>query len=55
MSQTILKCRACGGYGLTVPCTCGGQRVTVLPPKYSPEDKWGAYRRKYKELHQEGQ
>jgi H/ACA ribonucleoprotein complex subunit 3 len=46
---SILKCQTCKGYGLSSACACGGTRVNVLPPKYSPEDKYGAYRRKYKE------
>lgn len=47
----ILKCTACASYGLSEACPCGGQRITVLPPKYSPEDKYASYRRKYKEMH----
>jgi rRNA maturation protein Nop10 len=31
-------------------CSCGGKRISVLPPKYSPEDKYASYRRKYKEM-----
>ncbi len=46
----ILKC-SCGSYGLSEECPCGGRRCRVLPPKYSPEDKYAAYRRKYKEEH----
>ncbi len=30
-------------------CTCGGKAVNPKPPKYSPEDKFGSYRRKAKE------
>lgn len=45
----ILKCRSCGSYGLGAGCPCGGLRITVNPPKYSPEDKYAHYRRKYKE------
>ena len=51
MASRILKCPACGSYGLSAPCACGKARTTVLPPKYSPEDKYGSYRRRYKELH----
>ena len=29
-------------------CKCGGEAVSPKPPKYSPEDKYGAYRRKIK-------
>ena len=26
-------------------CSCGSKAVTTRPAKYSPEDKWGKYRR----------
>ena len=26
-------------------CSCGGTAVTTRPAKYSPEDKYGKYRR----------
>lgn len=49
----ILKCQKCASYALSKDCTCGGLRIPVLPPKYSPEDKYGSYRRKYKEANAE--
>ena len=49
----MLKCPSCDSYGLTEECSCGGTRHTPKPPKYSPEDKYASYRRKYKELHKE--
>ncbi len=55
MATHILKCSACGSYALTGACPCGGVRVRVMPPKYSPEDKYASYRRKYKELEAQGQ
>ncbi len=45
----ILKCSSCGKYTLSEACECGGKAVENKPPKYSPEDKYGAYRRKAKE------
>ncbi len=54
MTSRILKCPACGSYGLAEACACGATRIPPKPPKYSPEDKYAAYRRKYKELHPEG-
>lgn len=36
-------------YTLKERCKCGGVAVIVRPPKYSPEDKYGEYRRKAKE------
>jgi len=49
----ILKCRECGSYGLKEKCSCGATRVKPKPPKYSPEDKYGKYRREYKEEQKE--
>ncbi len=49
MSGTILKCEKCSSYGLSEKCECGGKRVFPHPPKYSPEDKYGKYRRMAKE------
>jgi len=51
MAKHILKCGACGSYGLSQECPCGGKRASPAPAKYSPEDKYGDYRRKYKEMH----
>jgi len=49
----ILKCPKCSSYGLTEKCSCGEVRVKPKPQKYSPEDKYGKYRREYKEEHKE--
>ncbi len=45
----ILKCQTCGKYLLSEKCNCGGAAIENKPPKYSPEDKYGEYRRKAKE------
>lgn len=44
----ILKCSKCSSYGLSEKCSCGARRARPKPPKYSPEDKYGEYRRKFK-------
>jgi len=44
----ILKCVKCGSYGLRDECECGDKRVECRPPKYSPADKYGRYRREAK-------
>jgi len=44
----ILKCISCGNYTLKEKCKCGGKSVTPKPPKYTPEDKYGKYRREVK-------
>ncbi|MBD3361907.1 RNA-protein complex protein Nop10 [Candidatus Woesearchaeota archaeon] len=46
--KKILKCANCGEYTLKENCSCGGTAVIIKPPKYSPEDKYGKYRRKAK-------
>ncbi|MBW2982858.1 RNA-protein complex protein Nop10 [Candidatus Woesearchaeota archaeon] len=53
MQARILKCTACRSYGLGETCPCGGTRTSPKPAKYSPEDKYGAYRRKAKKLEEE--
>ncbi|MFH1316398.1 MAG: RNA-protein complex protein Nop10 [Candidatus Woesearchaeota archaeon] len=44
----ILKCSKCGKYTMKDDCDCSGKAVSPAPPKYSPEDKYGEYRRKVK-------
>ena len=46
---SILKCENCKSYGVSDLCDCGSRRVSVKPPKYSPEDKYAKYRREFKE------
>jgi len=53
VTSQILRCPSCGSYGLKEACSCGSTRIAPRPPKYSPEDKYADYRRKYKELHPE--
>ena len=55
MATHILRCKECGSYGLNEECGCGATRVPPKPPKYSPEDKYAQYRRRYKELYGENQ
>lgn len=43
------KCKSCGIYTLKGECLeCGGKVVSPHPPKFSPEDPYGEYRRKLK-------
>ncbi|MGV8141157.1 MAG: nucleolar RNA-binding Nop10p family protein [Candidatus Woesearchaeota archaeon] len=49
----ILKCPNCGSYGLKELCSCGHARLEPKPPKYSPEDKYGHYRREAKKFLEE--
>ena len=49
MKMKMKKCKSCGEYTLESKCPyCGGDLGEVFPPKYSPEDKYGKYRRKLK-------
>lgn len=48
--KKIKKCLSCGSYTLSEVCDrCGGDTASSKPPKYSPEDKYGEYRRAQKE------
>ncbi|MHA1191809.1 MAG: nucleolar RNA-binding Nop10p family protein, partial [Promethearchaeota archaeon] len=53
MVKYLLKCKECNQYGLNnsennSKCSnCGGQLLNPRPPKYSPIDKYGKYRREY--------
>jgi len=44
----ILKCVSCSNYTLKEKCKCGNNAVTPKPAKYTPEDKYGKYRREAK-------
>lgn len=46
MSSRIRRCTGCGRYTLDSVCGCGARTACPVPPKYSPEDRMGAYRRK---------
>lgn len=50
----ILKCTKCSKYTMEEDCSCGGKASIAIPPKYSPEDKYGDYRRKFKRESLEG-
>lgn len=57
MSKHILKCESCGKYTMNDTCpSCGSKSFSPRPPKYSPEDAYGSYRRKAKreQLEKEG-
>jgi len=44
-------CKECRRYTLKAACPdCGIATMIPLPPRYSPEDRFGAYRRKLKKL-----
>ncbi|MDR0911551.1 MAG: RNA-protein complex protein Nop10 [Methanobrevibacter sp.] len=50
MKMKMKRCNACMIYTLKDLCPkCGGDLNVIYPPKYSIEDKYGKYRRKFKE------
>ncbi|MEA4977450.1 MAG: RNA-protein complex protein Nop10 [Methanomassiliicoccaceae archaeon] len=47
MKGKMKRCSACGRYSFKEDCpACGKHTSSPIPPKYSPEDRYGAYRRK---------
>lgn len=47
--EHILKCESCDIYTLSKICKkCGKKTIMPKPAKYSPQDKYGEYRRKAK-------
>lgn len=45
----LKKCKSCGAYTLKDVCpSCGGQVISPHPPKFSPLDPYGKYRRMLK-------
>jgi len=54
MDQRMAKCLDCGSYTLKETCpSCKEKTATPHPPKFSPEDKYGKYRRQLKALAKE--
>lgn len=49
MKSLLFYCNACDRYTLKPSCSkCGTRTVQSAPPRFSPEDKYGKYRRKLK-------
>ena len=49
MKKEIHKCPTCNTYTLNEICPSDNSKtITPKPAKYSPEDKYGSFRRKYK-------
>jgi H/ACA ribonucleoprotein complex subunit 3 len=49
MKSLIFQCKACNRYTLYPTCpNCGGTTLQPIPPRFSPEDKYGKYRRQLK-------
>lgn len=49
MNKEILRCPKCGKYTMQKMCEkCCTEAISTKPAKYSVEDKYGEYRRKFK-------
>ncbi|NLN71347.1 MAG: RNA-protein complex protein Nop10 [Thermoplasmatales archaeon] len=47
MRTVIRVCRSCRRYSMRLKCPeCGSDTRHPAPPRYSPEDRYGEYRRK---------
>ena len=54
MKSNILSCPECRRYTMASKCPrCNIDAVTPHPPRFSPEDRYGKYRRQLKELAKE--
>ncbi|MBQ2762177.1 MAG: RNA-protein complex protein Nop10 [Candidatus Methanomethylophilaceae archaeon] len=47
MKTALKKCKNCSVYTLNDNCPqCGRSTVSPIPPRYSPDDRYGEYRRR---------
>ncbi|MBI0583344.1 MAG: RNA-protein complex protein Nop10 [Methanomassiliicoccus sp.] len=47
MRTSLRKCPRCVEYTLSDQCPrCGSRTDTPIPPRFSPEDRYGEYRRR---------
>ncbi|MHA2281185.1 MAG: RNA-protein complex protein Nop10 [Promethearchaeota archaeon] len=53
MRSILRKCRICNKYTLKSLCSCGNKTIVPQPPRYSPQDRYGDYRRKLKNIQKE--
>ncbi|NOR77985.1 MAG: RNA-protein complex protein Nop10 [Methanophagales archaeon] len=49
MKSKLRKCGVCGEYTLNEVCArCGRRTMNPMPPRFSPKDPYGKYRRMMK-------
>ena len=53
MTSKILYCKKCKKYTLKDTCSCGKKTISTKPAKFSPEDKYGYWRRIAKKQQQD--
>jgi H/ACA ribonucleoprotein complex subunit 3 len=47
----LKRCPKCKLYTLEASCPkCKAKTIEAVPPKFSPEDRWGKYRRELKRM-----
>ena len=55
MKSVMFKCQACHRYTLEPKCpACGEPTMSPMPARFSPQDKYGEYRRAMKRANKEG-
>ncbi|UCG69485.1 MAG: RNA-protein complex protein Nop10 [Thermoplasmata archaeon] len=50
MRSLLRKCKVCGRYSLKDLCLCGNETSVPIPPRFSPQDRYGEYRRRLKDI-----
>ncbi|MBQ7702080.1 MAG: hypothetical protein IJT54_06725 [Candidatus Methanomethylophilaceae archaeon] len=46
MPSSLRRCPSCGQYSMRLECKdCSSSTVPAHPPRYSPDDRYGKYRR----------
>jgi H/ACA ribonucleoprotein complex subunit 3 len=51
MDNNMAKCMECGAYTYSDVCPkCSGKTASPHPSRFSPEDRYGKYRRRLKKL-----
>ena len=51
MDLKLARCMDCGAYTFEDSCPkCHGKSASPHPPRFSPEDRYGKYRRQLKKL-----
>lgn len=51
MDNNMAKCMECGAYTYSDVCgKCNGKTASPHPSRFSPEDRYGKYRRRLKKL-----
>jgi H/ACA ribonucleoprotein complex subunit 3 len=52
MKTLLRKCKVCGKYTIKDICSCGNETIVPIPPRFSPQDRFGEYRRRLKKIAQ---